>query len=288
MAKLYPEIFAALKPGATLGLSHGFLLGHLTQSGDSFPAGVDVIAVCPKGMGASVRALYLQGAEVNGAGINASFAVHQDVTGQATDRALGWSVALGAPYTFQTTLESEYRSDISGERGILLGAVHGVVESLFRRYRELGMTAEEAFRRSAESVTGPISRIISKDGIDGLYRHLDEEGQRIFSEAYSVAYPQDRGDRAGRPGVGEVRGLARVALVVGHHVEAAADELRDQGRRPPEPRHPQAHDQQQRIAARPAQLLEGDLHIAVARECDRPCVRTGHDSSSLFANGVCE
>jgi len=97
MAKLYPEIFAALKPGATLGLSHGFLLGHLTQSGESFPDGVDVIAVCPKGMGASVRALYLQGAEVNGAGINASFAVHQDVTGQATDRALGWSVALGAP-----------------------------------------------------------------------------------------------------------------------------------------------------------------------------------------------
>jgi ketol-acid reductoisomerase len=62
MAKLYPEIFAALKPGATLGLSHGFLLGHLTQSGESFPDGVDVIAVCPKGMGASVRALYLQGA----------------------------------------------------------------------------------------------------------------------------------------------------------------------------------------------------------------------------------
>jgi ketol-acid reductoisomerase len=189
MAKLYPEIFAALKPGATLGLSHGFLLGHLTQSNEEFPAGVDVIAVCPKGMGASVRALYLQGAEVNGAGINASFAVHQDVTGKATDRALGWSVALGAPYTFQTTLQSEYLSDISGERAILLGAVHGVVESLFRRYRDLGMTAEEAFRRSAESVTGPISRIISKDGIDGVYRHLDADGQRIFAEAYSVAYP---------------------------------------------------------------------------------------------------
>jgi ketol-acid reductoisomerase len=189
MAKLYPEVFAALKPGATLGLSHGFLLGHLSQSSEDFPAGVDVIAVCPKGMGASVRALYLQGAEVNGAGINASFAVHQDVTGKATDRALGWSVALGAPYTFQTTLQSEYLSDISGERGILLGAVHGVVESLFRRYRELGMTAEEAFRRSAESVTGPISRIISKDGIDGIYRHLNEEERVIFTEAYSVAYP---------------------------------------------------------------------------------------------------
>jgi ketol-acid reductoisomerase len=76
-------------------------------------------------MGASVRALYLQGRSANGAGINASFAVHQDVTGRAVDRALAWSVALGAPYTFQTTLSSEYLSDLSGERGILAGGLHG-------------------------------------------------------------------------------------------------------------------------------------------------------------------
>ncbi|MEC3979011.1 ketol-acid reductoisomerase [Amycolatopsis sp. H20-H5] len=188
-ASTYDEVFAALKPGTTLGLSHGFLLGHLTEEGRSFPADVDVIAVCPKGMGASVRALYVQGAEVNGAGINASFAVHQDVTGRATDRALGWSVALGAPYTFQTTLRSEYLSDISGERAILLGAVHGIVESLYRRYREHGMTAAEAFLRSAESVTGPISKTISKHGIDGVYRKLDADGKEVFAKAYSVAYP---------------------------------------------------------------------------------------------------
>src|SRR5260221_4807978 len=189
MAKLYSDVFAALRPGTTLGLSHGFLLGYLSQNGEEFPADVDVIAVCPKGMGASVRALYLQGAEVNGAGINASFAVHQDVTGRATDRALAWSVALGAPYTFQTTLLSEYLSDISGERAILLGAVHGIVESLYRRYRDLGMTDEDAFRHSAESVTGPISKTISRRGLDGVYQRLDPEGRRIFAEAYSVAYP---------------------------------------------------------------------------------------------------
>ena len=85
-------------------------------------------------MGPSVRRLYVQGKTVNGAGINASFAVQQDVDGRATDIALGWSVALGSPYTFQTTLESEFKSDIYGERGILLGAVHGIVESLYRRY----------------------------------------------------------------------------------------------------------------------------------------------------------
>jgi ketol-acid reductoisomerase len=187
--ELYEEIFAALRPGATLGFSHGFLLGHLTDAGIEFPSDIDVIAVCPKGMGASVRALYLQGSEINGAGINASFAVHQDVTGTATDRALGWSVALGAPFTFQTTLRSEYLSDLSGERAMLLAGVHGIVESLYRRYRDQGMSDEGAFQHSAESVTGPISRIISKDGLDGLYNRLDSDGRAVFAQAYSAAYP---------------------------------------------------------------------------------------------------
>ncbi|TQM42688.1 ketol-acid reductoisomerase [Pseudonocardia cypriaca] len=186
---LYPQVFEALRPGATLGFSHGFLLGHLADEGLGFPPDIDVIAVCPKGMGASVRALYVQGEEVNGAGINASFAVHQDVTGKATDRALGWSVAIGAPFTFQTTLESEYRSDLCGERAMLLSGVHGIVESLYRRYRDHGMTDENAFRHSTESVTGPISKIISKDGLDGLYRRLDAAGRTVFAEAYSAAYP---------------------------------------------------------------------------------------------------
>jgi ketol-acid reductoisomerase len=189
MAETYGDIFAALRPNTTLGLSHGFLLGHLSQQGESFPAQVDVIAVCPKGMGASVRALYLQGKETNGAGINASFAIEQDVTGKAVDRALGWSVALGAPYTFQTTLRSEYLSDVSGERGILLGGVHGIVESLYRRFRDHGMSDEDAFRHSTESLTGPISRTISKSGLVGVYQQLDAESRKVFAEAYSVAYP---------------------------------------------------------------------------------------------------
>lgn len=186
---LYSQVFAALRPGTTLGLSHGFLLGHLDQAGESFPSEVDVIAVCPKGMGKSVRALYLQGKDVNGAGINGSFAVHQDVTGRATERALAWSVALGAPYTFQTTLRSEYLSDITGERAILLGAVHGIVESLYRRYRAEGRTPADAFGHSAESVTGAISPIISKHGIDGLYQQLSPADQEIFTTAYNAAYP---------------------------------------------------------------------------------------------------
>jgi ketol-acid reductoisomerase len=188
-AELHEKIFAALRPGATLGLSHGFLLGYLGQQGKTFPASVDVVAVCPKGMGASVRALYLQGKETNGAGINASFAVHQDVSGHATDRSLGWSVALGAPYTFQTTLRSEYLSDLTGERAILLAAVHGLVEALYRRYLGQGMSETDAYRHSVDCVTGPVSWIISKEGLDGLYWQLDEAGRETFGRAYAAAYP---------------------------------------------------------------------------------------------------
>jgi len=185
----YKEIFSRLKPGATLGLSHGFLLAHLQNVGDTFPENVNVIAVCPKGMGPSVRALYVQGKEVNGAGINASFAVHQDVDGRATDIALGWSVALGSPSTFRTTLESEYRSDIFGERAILLGAVHGIAEALWRHKVANGTAKDAAFRETAESITGPISRTISTKGIRAVYDSLDGDGKKQFEEAYNAAYP---------------------------------------------------------------------------------------------------
>jgi ketol-acid reductoisomerase len=184
----YEGIFKALHPGATLGLSHGFLLGHLQNVGASFPDNINVIGVCPKGMGPSVRRLYEQGADVNGAGINSSFAVQQDVTGRATDYALGWSVALGSPFTFQTTLESEYKSDIFGERGILLGAVWGIVEVLYRWFVRHGHSPDQAFINSVESITGPISRMISRHGLLALYESLEEQDKETFQRAYSLAY----------------------------------------------------------------------------------------------------
>jgi ketol-acid reductoisomerase len=188
-AELFGKVFEALRPGATLGLSHGFLLGHMKNVGAKFPTSINVIAVCPKGMGPSVRRLYVQGKSKNGAGINASFAVEQDIDGRATDIALGWSVALGSPYTFQTTLESEFKSDIYGERGILLGAVHGIIESLYRRFKAQGMSPEDAFLNSAESITGPISRTISKQGMLAVYDALDAAGKKEFEAAYAATYP---------------------------------------------------------------------------------------------------
>ncbi|KAL5793634.1 hypothetical protein ACOSP7_002228 [Xanthoceras sorbifolium] len=184
----YEKLFSHMKPNSILGLSHGFLLGHLQSMGLDFPKNISVIAVCPKGMGPSVRRLYVQGKEVNGAGINSSFAVHQDVDGRATDVALGWSVALGSPFTFATTLEQEYKSDIFGERGILLGAVHGIVESLFRRYTENGMTEDLAYKNTVECITGTISKIISTQGMLAVYNSLSEEGRKEFEAAYSASY----------------------------------------------------------------------------------------------------
>ncbi|CAI5525536.1 unnamed protein product [Closterium sp. Naga37s-1] len=184
----HEAILNAMKPGAVLGLSHGFLLGHLQSLGKGFRDDISVVAVCPKGMGPSVRRLYVQGKEVNGSGINASFAVHQDVDGRATEVALGWSVALGSPFTFATTLEDEYKSDIFGERGILLGAVHGLVEALFRRYTAGGMSDEEAFKNTVECITGNLSKTISTKGMLAVYDSLSEEGKKEFETAYAASY----------------------------------------------------------------------------------------------------
>ncbi|KAM0938482.1 putative ketol-acid reductoisomerase (NADP(+)) [Dioscorea sansibarensis] len=187
-AENYEKILSHMKPNSILGLSHGFLLGHLQSLRLDFPKHISVIAVCPKGMGPSVRRLYVQGKEINGAGINSSFAVHQDVDGRATDVALGWSVALGSPFTFATTLEQEYKSDIFGERGILLGAVHGMVEALFRRYTESGMAEELAYKNTVECITGIMSKTISTKGMLAVYNSLSEDGKKEFNAAYSASY----------------------------------------------------------------------------------------------------
>lgn len=187
-ANCYKDIFKVMKPGATVGLSHGFLLGHMDSIGETFPKDLNVILVAPKGMGPSVRRLYVQGKTENGAGINCSFAVEQDCDGKATDLAIGWAVAIGAPFCFQTTLRNEYRSDIFGERCILLGAIHGICESLWRRYVMQGMPEEEAFVKSVESITGPVSKVISKRGITAVYTDMNDSDKKIFEQAYCAAY----------------------------------------------------------------------------------------------------
>ena len=137
-----------------------------------------------------MRRLYVQGKAVNGAGINASFAVEQDIDGRATDIALGWSVALGSPYTFQTTLESEYKSDIFGERGILLGAVHGIIESLYRRYVSQGMSKRGRLPALGRGDHRPDLTHHLQAGHHGRLRGGSAPTARPeFEAAYAAAYP---------------------------------------------------------------------------------------------------
>jgi ketol-acid reductoisomerase len=183
MAEHGQELVGMMPSGATLGLSHGFWLGHLEARGEQPRQDIDIIGACPKGMGPSVRYLYEQGS-----GINASFAVAQG--GQpARERALGWSVGIGSPYTFQTTLENEWRSDIFGERSILLGGVHGILEATYAAKIQQRYEPEAAYEQTVESLVGPISRTISHEGLLGILDELDEAGREEFAKAYNTAYP---------------------------------------------------------------------------------------------------
>ncbi|HVA11333.1 MAG TPA: ketol-acid reductoisomerase [Candidatus Dormibacteraeota bacterium] len=171
---------------ATIGLSHGFLLGHYEATGQTLREDIDVIGVCPKGMGPSVRRLYEQGS-----GINVSFAVEQGRE-RARDTALAWSLGLGAPFAFQTTLGNEWRSDVFGERAMLLGGVHGTVEALYGWKRQHDISPERAYTEVVESIVGPISEAISHEGLEGLYEQLSTEDQEKFADAYNAAYPRLR------------------------------------------------------------------------------------------------
>jgi ketol-acid reductoisomerase len=187
-AKIYKKVFITMKPGTTLCLAHGFLLKHMTNVEDTWRNDINVIMVAPKGMGVSLRKLYLQGKEVNGAGINASFAVEQNLDSCAVDTALALSVGIGSPYTFQTTMMSEVNSDIFGERGILLGGVWAIVECAYNHFVAEGMDPEQAFRQSVESLTGPISKAISEHGMIGLYNSLDQLQKENFNQSFIVSY----------------------------------------------------------------------------------------------------
>jgi ketol-acid reductoisomerase len=169
--------------GATVGLAHGFYPGYLEATGQKMRDDINVVGVCPKGMGPSVRQLYEQGS-----GINASYALEKG-DDAARDRALAWSLALGAPNTFQTTLNKEWRSDIFGERAILLGGVHGIVEAMYLWKRQHDVAPATAYIDTVESLVGPISKTISSEGLIGVLEKLEGSDREKFEQAYNAAYP---------------------------------------------------------------------------------------------------
>lgn len=170
---LWPTVKAALQPGAALYFSHGFSIVYKDQTGVVPPANVDVILVAPKGSGTSVRANFL-----SGSGINSSFAVHQDYTGRAYERTVALGIAIGSGYLFPTTFQNEVYSDLTGERGILMGALAGVMEAQFNKLRSKGHSPSEAFNETVEELTQSLIRLVDRNGMDWMYANCSTTAQR--------------------------------------------------------------------------------------------------------------
>jgi len=145
---MWPRVKSCLKEGDALYFSHGFSMVYSDQTAIVPPEYVDVIMVAPKGSGTSVRANFLAGS-----GINSSYAVEQDYTGRALERALAVGIAIGSGYLFPTTFEKEVHSDLTGERGVLMGALAGIMEAQYATLRKNGHSPSEAFNETVEELT---------------------------------------------------------------------------------------------------------------------------------------
>ncbi len=166
---LWPKIKTTLKAGDALYFSHGFSIVYKEQTGVIPPKDVDVILVAPKGSGTSVRRNF-----VDGSGINCSFGVFQDATGKAQDRAKAMGIAIGAGYLFPTTFEKEVYSDLTGERGSLMGALEGMLEAQYRTLRAHGHSPSEAFNETVEELTQSLIRLVDENGMDWMYSNCSE------------------------------------------------------------------------------------------------------------------
>src|SRR3989344_4612092 len=171
--KTWPDLKKHLTKGKALYFSHGFGLVFNGQTGIKPPKNVDVILVAPKGSGRSVRINFL-----NGSGINASYAIAQDATGKAKSRALALGIALGAGYMFPTTFKNEVFSDLTGERGILMGALAGVMEAQYNELRKHGHSPSEAFNETVEELTQSLIRLVGENGMDWMYANCSTTAQR--------------------------------------------------------------------------------------------------------------
>lgn len=170
---IWPLVKKNLKPGDALYFSHGFSIAYKDQTKVIPPADVDVIMVAPKGSGTSVRRNFL-----SGAGINSSFAVYQDATGRAEERCLAVGIGIGSGYLFPTTFTHEVFSDLTGERGVLMGALAGIMEAQYDVLRANGHSPSEAFNETVEELTQSLIRLVDENGMDWMYANCSATAQR--------------------------------------------------------------------------------------------------------------
>jgi ketol-acid reductoisomerase len=169
----WPLVRKNLRKGQVLCFSHGFSVVYREQTGVVPPPDVDVVLVAPKGSGRTVRTNYLAGS-----GINSSFAVHQDVSGRARERVLALGIAIGSGYLFPTSFEKEVYSDLTGERGVLLGAIAGLMKAQYELLREKGHTPSEAFNETVEEATQSLYPLMGQNGVDWMIGACSTTAQR--------------------------------------------------------------------------------------------------------------
>lgn len=162
-----------LKPGKTLYFSHGFGVTYSEKTGIVPPKEVDVILVAPKGSGTSLRRLFLANK-----GLNSSFAVHQDATGKAFEKAVALGIGVGSGYLFETSFKKEVYSDLTGERGILMGALAGLFEAQYNVLRKNGHSPSEAFNETVEELTQSLMPLVAENGMDWMFANTSTTAQR--------------------------------------------------------------------------------------------------------------
>lgn len=171
--EMWPTVKKHLTTGKALYFSHGFGITYKERTGIVPPADVDVILTAPKGSGTSLRRLFLQGT-----GLNSSYAIFQDATGNAFNRTIALGIGIGSGYLFETTFQKEVYSDLTGERGVLMGALAGIMEAQYSVLRENGHTPSEAFNETVEELTESLIKLVSENGMDWMYANCSTTAQR--------------------------------------------------------------------------------------------------------------
>ncbi len=170
---LWPTIKKHLTPGKALYFSHGFGITYKERTGIIPPADVDVILVAPKGSGTSLRRMFLQGR-----GLNSSYAIFQDATGKAFERVVALGIGVGSGYLFETTFKKEVYSDLTGERGTLMGAIQGIFAAQYEVLRKNGHSPSEAFNETVEELTQSLMPLVAENGMDWMYANCSTTAQR--------------------------------------------------------------------------------------------------------------
>jgi len=171
--EVWPRIKKYLTRGKALYFSHGFGITYKERTHIVPPADVDVILVAPKGSGTSLRRMFLQGR-----GLNSSFAVYQDATGKAWERVVALGIGVGSGYLFETTFKKEVYSDLTGERGTLMGAIQGLLLAQYETLRENGHDPSEAFNETVEELTQSLMPLFAENGMDWMYANCSTTAQR--------------------------------------------------------------------------------------------------------------